>query len=262
MEAITLAMMGATALSGLFSAGSGLASSARQSKLALANATRQAELAYGEAQQTGLANLNEADATAQAYLRQNDRTVATFQQNRKIMDLQEGMAIWNADIAARQGLVQENRTRDATERGIASMVASFSGRGISPTSGSPLAAMAESAAQGEMDAQIVSASAQMARAEQLFQAQGIAMQRANMAENVGMAIDDSGFAIDNAFSAAKARTAGAYRNAGIAATSAGIVGQQTAGTAKQTALYGAAGTLLNTASSMFKTYATAVPGAK
>jgi hypothetical protein len=204
-------IMGGLAL-GSFAVNAAMSSRAarRQSNLALWNAAQQSQAAWDEAGDTGAAIVRQTGVA--------DRT----------LKLQGEIADFNAGVAMRRGALEENRTRDQIDRVTGAQEAAFAGAGFDPAYGSPLAAIASSAAQGEMDALIIRSGALNENAGQRFAGLGVAQQRQE-------AYDSARFGIE-----------GAYRAAGRRASGATATGMISAQTIQKQAMYGVASDLLQT----------------
>lgn len=212
-----LLMAGATGLQAggaLFGAKSQIKAAQRQANVALWQSAQQRKAAWDEARDTGAALARKAETAGKTY------------------DLQEQVSLFNADMAGRRGLVEENRARDAADRVLSAQTASWTGSGFDASTGSPVALLAASAAQADMDVQIVRAQTATEQAGYAFQRQGIAQTRMDE-------YDAASIGLESAFVAAGRRAS--------AAGSAGIINAMTA---QKQGMYSATSTLLEGAGKM------------
>lgn len=122
----------------------------------------------------GGAALQQSQLAAQSAMLQAD--TAGF--NAELLGKQADLAALGEDFATAKGLFEENRLRAGLARTGATQAAGFGANHLDPNYGSPLLLMAESAAQGEVDARLIRAGAQVSAADAQSRAASIEGQAA------------------------------------------------------------------------------------
>ena len=229
-----LAGMALQAGTSIFSAGMQSRSAARQGRLAIWQAVQEGQQLYDEAGRVSRAQVDEYTDNTRFTLDQAIRGTRVYQ-------LSQEISRKNAERALASANVNENRQREETARALAGQTAYFSANNLDPTYGSPLMLQGFGAAQGEADAMIIRAGGAQEAAEQNWNALGFAMQTDDALAGAGWTIESgakaTGRNVDSAFASARTRGTSASIQAGITASNARAAG-----------VFGAATTLLNTAS--------------
>lgn len=231
---LTALTLGVTGASGLFSAGSQMRQGERQGRLAVWQALQESEIGFREAALASEASLEEFQDSSQATIDQAVRGTRAYA-------LAAEIARKNADLAMGRANVEEQRIRDETARGLASQTAYFAANNQDPTYGSPLVLAAHGAAQGESDALIARAGGVQAAAEQQWSAY-------SLADRADETIEAAEVGIRSAGKATKRGIETNFRTASTRGTSGNSAAFINASNARKAGQFGAATTLLNTAS--------------
>lgn len=233
-----LTMLGTTA-SGLFSAGTQASSGARTGRIAVYQALQESAAGFREAGITSEALVDQFMDESQATLDQALRGTKAYQ-------LAIDIARKNADLSLSRANFEENRSREETSGKLATQGAYWASANLDPTYGSPLALAAMGAAQGEIDARIVRAGGAQEAAEQQWTAYGLA-------DRAAEGVDAARTSTRLSAKATGRNVESAFRTAGTKATGGNTAATIAAMNARKAGVYGAAGTLLTTGTSLFKT---------
>jgi hypothetical protein len=227
--------IGASGASGLFSAGSQMRQGERQGRLAIWQALQESKAGFDEAAYVGAAQVDEFRDVSQATVDQATRATRAY-------SLASEIARRNAEAELAKSNFEENRVREETGRQLAQQSTYFAANNMDPTYGSPLALAAFGAAQGETDARIVRANGLQGAAEQQWGIYGLADRASETADAAAASVGGSAKALKRTIDSS-------FRTAGIRGTGANTAATISASNARKAGQYGAATTLVNTASS-------------
>jgi hypothetical protein len=230
---LTVATMGLQAGSAVFSAGMQSRNGARQARLGVWQALQESKAGFEEAGAVSRVLVDEATETAGFTL---DQAVRATRAYKLAMD----MAGKNAELAMSRANLQENRVREETKAALAEQSTYFAANNMDPTYGSPLALAAFGAAQGESDAMIVRAGGLQEAAEQRWTAY-------SMADKADESLATAAFSIESGYKTASRQIDSSYRTAKTRGTFGNTAAGITAANNLRAGQFGAATTLLSTA---------------
>ena len=232
---LTAATMGLQGATSLFSAGMQSRNGAKQARLGIWQALQESQSGFDEAGAVSRVMVDEATDSAGFTLDQAVRSTRAYK-------LAMEMAGKNAELAMGKANLEENRVRDQTRGALAQQSTYFAANNMDPTYGSPLALAGYGAAQGEADAQIVRAGGLQEAADQKWTAYSLADK-----QDEGLA--SAAFNIESGYKTASRQIDSNYRTAKTRGTSGNFAAGITAANNLRAGQFGAATTMLATATS-------------